>query len=216
MLPQAKASPAWRSWTLLVISAGGALLAFIGGGLMLITGGVARLSLPEVTLNSQSMLNLAWDSLFVGVLCLPAVVYSIRELRGKPAAAKPGGWKLFLAASAGMLLWTVLLIFFKPVETSSLAWLFLPPLVLLVAALPLWWYFEMGRLGLLPEPPARIWGIAGFSLVITLPVIVVLEFTVFAILAILAGLVLSTQPQFSQQLSMLERMLQDPNFNPQV
>jgi len=85
-----------------------------------------------------------------------------------------------------------------------------------MAVLPLWWYLEVGRRGFLPEPPARIWSIASFSLVVTLPVILVLEFILFAIIAVLVGIYLGFQPEFSQQFSMLERMLQDPNFNPQV
>lgn len=216
MLPQARAGPAWRSWTLLVISGGGALLSFIASGLLLFTGGLALVSVPKSDLNSQSMFNLAWVALFVGFLCLPAAVSSVLELRGKPAPARPGGRKLFFAASAGMLIWTVLVIFFKAIETSSLSWLFLPPLVLLVAALPLWWYLEIGRRGFLPEPPARIWGIASFSLMVTLPLIVVLELILLGLIVVGGGLYLGTQPGFSEQLSFLERMMQDPSFNPQV
>lgn len=216
MLAQVKAGPAWRSWLMLVISGGGALLAFIGSGLMLVTGGLTLLTVPDASVNSQSMLNLGWVTLLVGLLCLPAVVGSVRELRGNPAPARPLGRKLFFAASAGMIIWTALVLIFKPVETSSLAWLLLPPLVVLVAVLPLWWYLEIGRRGFLPEPPARVWSIASFSLVVTLPVILVLELMLFAVIAVLVGFYLGLQPEFSQQLSTLEQMLQDPNLNPQV
>lgn len=215
MLSQVRAGPAWRSWTLLIISGGGALLSFISSGILLLVGGVSLLNVPEASVNAQMMFNLAWVMLFVGLLCLPAAVYAIFELRGKPVSGKSSR-KLFLAASAGMLLWTLVVIFFEPVETSELAWLFLPPLVLLVAVLPLWWYVETGRRGFLPDSPAQTWGIASFSLVITLPVILTFELLLFGLLVVAGGVYLGMQPDFNQQLSLLERMTQDPNLDPQI
>ena len=161
MQPQAQTSTAWRSWLLLILSSIGAVLSFTGGALLLAIGGAALVSLPIPSLNTQSMFNFAWVMLLVGALCLPAVVYSWLEVRGTPASARTSR-KLFLASSAGMLLWVLLLISFETVETSQLAWLLLPPLVLLTAVLPLWWYIETGRRGLLSDPPARTWGIEGF------------------------------------------------------
>lgn len=207
--------PRWRSWLLLIVSSIGVLLSFVAGGLLLVTGGYALVSLPLPALNALSLLNFAWVMLLVGVLCLPAVIFSLFELRGTPISARSNR-KRFLAASAGMLVWVLLVILFESVETSQLAWLLLPPMVLLTAILPLWWFVETGRRGLLPEPPARTWGIAGFSLLIALPVILMLELILLLLFLLAGGLYLSAQPDFAQQLAILERLLSDPNFDPQI
>lgn len=215
MQPQAQTSTAWRSWLLLILSSIGAVLSFTGGALLLAIGGAALVSLPIPSLNTQSMFNFAWVMLLVGALCLPAVVYSWLEVRGTPASARTSR-KLFLASSAGMLLWVLLLISFETVETSQLAWLLLPPLVLLTAVLPLWWYIETGRRGLLPDPPARTWGIASFSLLFTLPVILTLELMLFGLILLIGGIYWSAQPGFAEQLSILDGLLSDPNFDAQI
>lgn len=215
MPAHAEPGPRWRSWLLLIFSSIGVLLSFTAGGLLLVTGGYALVSLPLPSLNALSLLNFAWVMLLVGVLCLPAVVYSAFELRGTPIPARSNR-KLFLAASAGILVWALLVILFETVETSQLAWLLLPPMVLLTAILPLWWFVETGRRGLLPEPLARTWGIAGFSLLITLPVILMLELILLLLFLLAGGLYLSTQPGFAQQLAILEGLLSDPNFDPQI
>jgi len=215
MLAYAKPGPRWRSWLLLIFSSIGVLLSFMAGGLLLLTGGFALVSLPLPAMNALSLLNFAWVMLLVGVLCLPAVVYSVFELRGTLIPARSNR-KLFLAASAGMLVWALLVILFETVETSQLAWLLLPPMVLLTAVLPLWWFVETGRRGLLPEPPARTWGIASFNLLITLPVILMLELILLLLLVLAGGVYLSTQPGFAQQLAILEGLLSDPNFDPQI
>ena len=215
MLAHAEPAPRWRSWLLLIFSSIGVLLSFMAGVLLLLTGGYALANLPLPTINALSLLNFAWVMLLVGVLCLPAVVYSLFELRGTPIPARANR-KLFLAASAGMLVWALLVILFETVETSQQAWLLLPPMVLLTAVLPLWWFVETGRRGLSPEPPVRTWGIASFSLLITLPVILMLELILLLLLVLAGGLYLSTQPGFAQQLAILEGLLSDPNFDPQI
>lgn len=215
MPPQAQTGATWRSWLLLILSSIGAVLSFTGGALLLAVGGAALVSLPIPSLNTQSLFNFAWVMLLVGVLCLPAVVYSWLEVRGTPAPARTSR-KLFLASSAGMLLWVLLLISFEAVETSQLAWLLLPPLVLLTAVLPLWWYIETGRRGLLPDPPARTWGIASFSLLFTLPVILTLELMLFGLILLIGGIYWSAQPGFAEQLSILDGLLSDPNLDPQI
>jgi len=212
MLLQAQPRPVWRSWLLLIVSGIGVATALAGGALMLAGGGIALMGMPAAELNTLSLFNLAWVTLFVGVLCAPAAVFSFLEIRAKPIRGSRRSW--FLAASAGMLLWGALVFLFAPVETSPLAWLFLPPLVLLTTVLPLWWYLEIARRGSHPEPLARTWGVVSFSLLITLPLIIVLELVVLILAVVAGGVFLSTQPGFEQQMIVLQQFLSDPNTDP--
>lgn len=212
MLSQAQPRPVWRSWLVLIVSGFGVLTALAGGAVMLTGGGIALMRMPAAELNTLSLFNLAWVTLFVGVLCAPAAVFSFMEIRAKPVLQNRRGW--FLVASAGMLLWGGLVFLFAPVETSPQAWVFLPPLVLLTTILPLWWYLEIARRGTGPEPLARTWGVASFSLLITLPLIIALELVVLILAVVAGGAYLSTQPGFEQQMIGLQQLLADPNFDP--
>jgi len=206
------ARPVWRSWLILVISGGGALLSFIGGVLFFTGGGVGMTTARIPGLQSLTLFNLAWVMWLVGFLCLPGVVFSLLDLRGRQVKFLLKS-KYFLAASLGMLVWVGLAFIFKPVETSQLSYLILPPLILAVTVLPLWWYVETGRRGLTLPSPSQGWGVISFSLVVTLPVILTLELIVLAVVLLIGGFYISAQPGFSQQFAELQRMLTNPNFD---
>ena len=215
MTSEPYAAPAWRSWLLLILSGGGALLSFIGAGLLFAGGslGLASTSIPGI--QAVTVFNLAWVVLLVGFLAIPSIVFSLLEIRGKPIRWQPKP-KYFYLASAGLLVWGLLVFLFKPVETSSLAWLFLPPLVLAVTILPLWWYIETGRRGLSLPAPSQGWGVISFSLMVTVPVILFLELLVLGVVLLIAGAYISSQPEFAAQLSALQSMLANNNLDPQA
>ncbi|MHB0989019.1 MAG: PrsW family glutamic-type intramembrane protease [Bellilinea sp.] len=215
MTSQPSTPAIWRSWLLLVISGSGGLFAIVGAGLLVVAGSISLLKATIPGLQSVTLFNLAWVMLLVGLLCIPAVVYSLLSIRGKNFISRPNP-KTFLFASAGLLVWGLLVLLFKPVETSQLAWLLLPPLVLLVTVLPLWWYIETGRRGLTLSSPAQSWGMIGFSLVFTLPVILTLELLVLGLVLVFGGIYLSSSPDFAGQLAILQQMVSDPNFDPQI
>ena len=215
MTSQPSAPAIWRSWLLLVISGSGGLFAIVGAGLLIVAGTISLLRATAHGLQSVTLFNLAWVMLLVGFLCIPAVVYSLLSIRGKNFVSRPNP-KSFFLASAGLLVWGLLVVLFKPVETSPLAWLLLPPLVLLVTVLPLWWYIETGRRGLTLSSPAQGWGVIGFSLVFTLPVILTLELLTLGLVLLFGGIYLSSSPDFAGQLAILQQMVSDPNFDPQI
>ena len=215
MMSEQPASPVWRSWLLLILSGGGALMSFIGAGLLFVGGsfGLASTAIPGF--QAVTVFNLAWGVLLVGILCIPAVVFSLLEIRGKPIRWQPKP-NYFYLASAGLLVWGLLVFLFKPVETSSLAWLLLPPLVLAVTVLPLWWYIETGRRGLSLPSPAQGWGVISFSLMLTVPIILILELVVLGVVLVVAGAYVSSQPEFASLLADLQRMLANNNVDPQA
>ncbi len=190
-------------------------MSFVGAGLLFAGGsfGLASTTIPGI--QAVTVFNLAWAVLLVGFLSLPGVVFSLLEIRGKPIRWQPNP-KYFYLASAGLLVWGLLVFLFKPAETSSFAWLLLPPLVLAVTLLPLWWYIEIGRRGLSLTSPAQGWGVISFSLMVTVPVILVLELVVLGVALLIAGVYISSQPEFASQLAELQRMLANENVDPLV
>lgn len=212
MSEQSAAQPVWRSWLIIFISGGGALLSFLGGALAITTAGVGLATARIPGLQSQTLFNLAWASWLVGIFCIPAFVFSLREIRGKPLKTTGTRW-YFLAASAGMVAWAAIVLIFKPVETSQLSLVFLPPLVVVATVLPLWWYLETGRRGLSLPSPSTGWGVISFSLIVTLPVILILELIVLVVALIVAGAYLSAQPGFTEMFTALQRMLSSPGFD---
>lgn len=190
-------------------------MSFVGAGLLFVGGSVGLASTTIPGIQAVTVFNLAWAVLLVGFLSIPAVVFSLLEIRGKPIRWQPK-LKYFYLASAGLLVWGLMVFLFKPAETSSLAWLLLPPLVLAVTVLPLWWYIEIGRRGLSLTSPAQGWGVISFSLMVTVQVILVLELVVLGVALLIAGAYISSQPEFASQLAELQRMLANDNVDPQA
>lgn len=190
-------------------------MSFIGAGLLFAGGSFGLVSATIPGIQAVTVFNMAWAVLLVGFLSIPAVIFSLLEIRGKPIPWQPKP-KYFYLASAGLLVWGLMVFLFKPAETSSLAWLLLPPLVLAVTILPLWWYIEIGRRGLSMTSPAQGWGVISFSLMVTVPIILMLELVVLGVALLIAGVYIGSQPEFASQLAELQRMLANENVDPQA
>ncbi len=205
---QAVTGARWRSWLLVIISGLGVLIA-LGLCVFLLASGIIGLAGNQMPASQGiSALNLAWASALVALLCVPAVVFSIRELSGRANLDWPAR-RGFLFASLALLAWVGLVFLFKPLETSQLAWLFLPPLVILATVIPLWWYLESGRRGLSSGSPARIWGVISFSLVVTIPFILIIELLLLLGLLLVFSIYVGTQPELTLQIENFARLFSD-------
>lgn len=212
---QAAPSARWYSWLTLVVSGIGALTALGFSALLLFSGGIGLLGETLPATNGISVLNLGWASALVALLCVPGLVFSILELRGRSLVERHGRRNLILAILAA-LVWIGLVFLFKPLETSKLAWLLLPPLVVITTVIPLWFYLEIGRGGLSSGSQARTWGMVSFSLVVTLPVIMLLEIILLFVVLVAAGVYFSTQPDLALELERYARIFSNFNANPEV
>ena len=160
--------------------------------------------------------SIAWMSGLVGLLMIPAVYYSLRRLFGKemPGWRLPGGVRL---ASYFMVLWPFLLGLGQLVNSvPELIPFVLPPINILVVAIPLWWFVEIGRNGLNSTDPQRTWGLASFSLEITPTVTIILEFILLIVLGIVGVLWLYTQPGALEQISRLMTQLSNSQVDPEA
>lgn len=204
-------APRWRSWLLLILCAGGALI-YIGAAVFLFTSGsILKTDLP--TANLVTLSNLAWFLLPVAALCIPAVVLSIRDLsRTVPLPARPRN--RFRLASICMLLWISLVAVFKVLENSNVSGWFLSLLILIATLIPLWWFVEYARRGVVDRQPTRTWKLAGFSLAVTVPATLVVSSLVLVALLIGAGVYIAVQPGAALQLQTYLQQLTNSNLNP--
>ncbi len=175
-------------------------------GVVLVLAGLGSLYGTRVVQGDAGVLfSFGWISLLVAALQLPALVLSIRRLSGRPAVS-PSISRLWLAATLCLVLVIPLVYFGQGLanQSSPASELLLPPLQLVVVAVPVWWVLETGRRGLNSGSAQRSWGIASVGTLITMPLTIILEgFTIF--LALILGLAAS--PQAFQQFQAIFRAL---------
>ncbi len=154
--------------------------------------------------STTSLFSTAWISLFLAVLAVPSVLFSIQRLGGR-APALPQVRSLRLV-SLLILVWPLVLLLGEIVSRQPrLAWLLLPPLQLLAVGIPVWWLVEIIRHKLPLKSRQRGWGLVNFSVFITTPLLMFVEVLFMAGLLILFALWVNSQPEL---LSLLERLAQ--------
>jgi len=189
----------WQTVLFLVFSSLGVLL---GLGAAFLLGLLGLLALLDDTYGAAQqalgLLVLAWAGVFVALLCLPGVVHNLAAWRGQFRPARPLGRSLS-AATLGMGAWVLVLLLIAALQSTSLAWLWLPPLVIPAAGLPLFWALQVGGRGLALEREADLWGVVSTSLIITMPLVLMAEVGVFLVLALGAAAWMIAQPDLAQQ-----------------
>jgi len=182
------------------------VLFFMGGGV-----GLAGSSLPA---ESMTLLAMGWSALLFAGLFLPPLVKSIQQLSGKPGL--PSQRSYFRLASLLMLLWLPLLLLGHWIATSGfLTWLFLPPLQVLLVAVPIFFLIEFARRKL-TYPQDGGWGVFSLGVIVTQPLVILLE--IIGLLAV-GGLViawLSQRPDLIDELNRLAQRLMDAQMDPRV
>lgn len=189
----------------LLITAVLGLLFFLGGILGLIGGSLSAEVLP--------LFSMAWSALLVFALFLPSVVNSVRLLSGKEA--RKTGKQTFRLALVALLLWGPLVFLGQWLANQEiLPWLFLPPLQLVAVAVPIWFIIEIGRKNLPRQ--ASAWDVFSFGVVLTQPVILLVELALLLLIGLLVLVWASLQPQLMETLMQLAQRLQDAQFDPQL
>ncbi len=202
------APPAWQSVLFLVFSSLGTLLG-LGGAVVLAFLGLVALVAGEAGGVQQvtGALSLAATALLVALLCLPGVFHAYRALRGQVRPMRPLGRGLPWL-TLGVLAWPLLVGLYGVIEKAPGTWLLLPPLIVMSALLPLLWFLYLGAQGLALDWESDGWGVISTSLVITMPLILVVEVGLFLVLAVGAFVWVAGRPELAQQLQDLERTLE--------
>ena len=198
----------------LIVSSFGLISAVLGAGLLLIMGFSALFSEVLDLASATSIFNMAWVSGLLAALALPSLVYSFQRMRGEEPHLLPTGRLRW--ASLLLMVWPLALALGNQVAAqSSLAWLLLPPLYLLAVGLPIWWLVELARQRLPGGSRQREWGLLNFSLLVTTPVVIVVEIAILGVLILFFAAWLSSRPDLVTQLEILAQRLLTSQPNPE-
>jgi fumarate reductase subunit C len=208
-LPPAPPRPTDTRTLLLAILCGLGLLVAGAVGAVLVLAGLASLTSGNILQENAGVLfTFGWISLLIAGLQLPGLVLSIRHLSGRAEVALtiPHRW---LVATIAVALVIPLILFGQSLadQNTRLSALLLPPLQLVVVAVPVWWVLEIGRNGLRSGGAGRSWGIASVGMLITMPLIIILEGLTIVIGLILGFSWLSAHPQAFQEIQTIFRAL---------
>lgn len=193
----------WRSAGQLAVSLMGIFLGLAAAGVLALTTLMPWLD-GEMPGGEQAAgtMTLAWSGLLVAGLSLPSAVLALRKLMGRAPIMRNGRRSLKLA-SLLLLVWPLALLLAKSAVGSSLAWLLLPPLLILVMGIPTLWLTSAARAGLPAESLQRGWGTASFSAVIGPALIILLEASLLVLALVAFGVWLIGQPGLLTELQQL-------------
>mgnify|MGYP001172829887 FL=1 len=193
----------WRSAGQLAVSLMGIFLGLAAAGVLALTTLMPWLD-GEMPGGEQAAgtMTLAWSGLLLAGLSLPSAVLALRKLMGRAPVMRNGRRSLKLA-SLLLLVWPLALLLAKSAANSTLAWLFLPPLLILVMGIPTLWLTSAARAGLPVESLQRGWGTASFSAVIGPALIILLEASLLVLALVAFGVWLIGQPGLLTELQQL-------------
>ncbi|MCX8024526.1 MAG: PrsW family intramembrane metalloprotease [Thermanaerothrix sp.] len=205
--PASMPSP-WQSVLFLIFSSLGVLLGLGGAAVLAFLALLALASgQTEGVQQATGAMGLAAAAGLVAMGSLPGVVHSYRAWRGRARPMRPlGRW--LPALTLGMLVWPLLIALYSVLEKVAVAWLFLPPLLLVGTLGPLLWFLHLGAHGLAPDWESDWWGTISTSLVVTMPLILIVEVGLFVILGLVALVWIAARPDLAQQLQNLLSILE--------
>ena len=178
------------------------LVAFTGMSLV----GAGQAAGPEFAatiLDASSML-------FCALLLVPALVYSLRRLKGRevrPLAIPPvraGALALLVAAwVAALVLWTVLTLLF------DFGWAVAAPFFLLGVALPVAGLTWIGIGGLTSGSRRRLWATLALGMVGGVGLAIVAEYLVFLLVGLAGGVAMLANPELAALVEELGRQIEN-------
>lgn len=198
-----------------VLISGFGLLFFISiGCIMLLVGFISLFEGGLTSIEIVPFFSMAWTAGFFSILLFPSLLYAARSLSGKGEFT----WRLknpLRLSALGMILWLpVVLLGDLIIRETSFSWLLLPPIQILSVALPLFFLFELGRSKLTADGSQRSWGLVSFGLVITQPVVMVVEVILIGMAGVFMLLWVSTQPELMDELIRLGQRLMNTQMDP--
>jgi hypothetical protein len=203
----------WISIVQLSLSGLSLLLSLLAAGLFGVLGLAMVFGETGQTQEATAVLGIAWVCLFFGALTLPSIAFSLRRLLRGDSAAPLQAWKGGLrTATLALILWPLLILLGMVIsQETSLGWLVLPPIQLLIIAIPTWWLVEVARRGLPSSNQQRDWGFVNISVFVTTPALMLVEILAIGILLVLFALWVSSQPALIAEIQRIaEQMISAP------
>jgi len=205
----------WPSIGMLVLSGGGIFLSSLTGGLFLFLGVFGFIQDPSETSQFQGMINLVVISSLVALVLLPSAIFAVIRLMGKPVPQ----WRLAHEstwANIGIVLVPVLIVSGIFVSMNRyISFILLPLLQIGIVILPLIWLLVTTRRNLSLSSSQHNWGLATFSLTVTVPFIIFTEAVIVLVLVVAGVMYLKTwNPGLTQEFSVtLNRLMSSGGDN---
>ena len=203
---------------MLVLSGGGISLSALTGGIFLFIGIFSFIQDPSEISQFQGMINLVIISSLVALVLLPSAILAVIRLMGKPVPqwrlANESTW-----ANIGIGLVPILIVTGIFVSMNRyISFVFLPLLQLGIVILPLIWLLVTGRRNLSVPSSQHDWGLATFSLTVTVPLIILVEAIIVLVLVIAGVMYLQTwNPGLTQEFSVtVDRLMNSGGDNEAV
>jgi hypothetical protein len=201
------------SMGLLLVGGLGSLISLCAGGFLLVYG---LTSLAQDPNSASPIFSLAWLAGLVFLLVIPSIILAARRLAGK---SEPG-WKgksRYRIASILMVAWFPLILIGNLLSSHpGVSWLALQPVQIFAIAVPIWFFLETGLRGLPEIGLQRGWGIFDFTLLVTIPIILVIEVIVLLLTAGVGITFLAGNKPVLNDLTQAGMRLANSNFNPEV
>jgi hypothetical protein len=198
-----------------IISGLGLVGGIMGAGFFLLLGSTSLMGSSSELSNTTALFSMVWINGLTAILATPSLFFSLQRLRGLSTnLPRSNGLR---AATIAILLWPLVLALGSWASgQSGLTWLIFPPLQLLAVGLPVWWVVEFARRRLSVGSPQRGWGIMNFSLLITTPLVVIVEIIIFAILLGIFAIWLMGRPELIQTLESLGQSIIAAQSSPEL
>ena len=187
-----------------------AVSTFVFGIFSIIADGVE-------SVGAFSMMALSWNAGLLFLLLIPMLVNVILVLLRKDALSWPARLH-FKISTAALLLWPLLFWAGTLVtQQAQLAWALLPPLQTLLIFIPLWWLVETGLHFLKMKHTHTEWSVVGVSMLVTPPLMIIIEVLVFGLAFVGIFIWAATQPEIMAGLQQFGlRIANAPVDDPEV
>ncbi len=173
------------------------MLVYGAAAVLFITAGFSGEGATPSLTDSVPSLALGCVAIACLILLIPSFVLSIHRLQGKyHPPVLSNNRRLFFLASLGLVLWAGILLIGETLIQTPALHILLPILAVLGAGLPIWWIVELGRSRLSAGSSQRGWGLFGFSLTVTPPLILIVESIILIVAFLFLLVALSGTPQF--------------------
>jgi len=189
-----------------------------------LAGLLIALSLLEQTIknpflsDSSTVLLFAWGSFVPGLLLLPSAYYAIRRLTGNPVSETAQSGNKFYLIPVGIAVWILFLLsgYWFITDGSKTNWIVVSINNTFVIGLPILLLWRFGHQNLSIGSPQRAWGVFSVGMVLGPFFIFIAEVLIIAIVAGVAGIIISTQSNLINEFSNVAQRLQDANLSTQA
>lgn len=153
-------------------------------------------------------------AVFLGFLLLVHLFSLVTTISSRPRlVSEQKSRSYLLPASISLLAWGGIVFLVEFLIRKNTGYVAIPILLILAAALPIWWFVELGRRKLLHASSLQTWGSVSVGTSLTTLGAMLIEFILIFALVLIGLITLSGQPGLINDLSRLSQQLQaNPNL----